>query len=137
MTIFASSHRFKKYLKETIISDSRNAGFDSYADDLQEALTWLTAYSERFGEIVVDNEEWIQVGCHVALKQEVERFPHFKANAGSTGIIVEVTDHIIAVAMDDHIPGCEEWANRIIWSEVEERELFTQDAKPALKSIGV
>lgn len=51
----------------------------------------------------------------IALARDVERFPHFTAPAGSTGTITEVLPDRFTVKMDDHIPGCEEWDNEIVW----------------------
>lgn len=136
MTIFTSSRRFKNYLRDTIIPDSREAGFESYADDLQEALTWLEAYAEQYGEMTLDNEHWIVVGAQVTLKQDVERYPHFIAPTGKSGVIVHVCDDMVMVAMNDHLPGAEEWGNRILWSDTD-REMFTEDVRPMMGAVKI
>jgi hypothetical protein len=54
-------------------------------------------------------------GTCVRLKRDVERFPHFIARAGTTGQIVEMSESLIAVSMDEPLEGAEEWENEIHW----------------------
>lgn len=49
----------------------------------------------------------------VRLKAAVDRFPHFLANAGLTGTLIECTDKCATIKMDEHLNGAEEWDNCI------------------------
>lgn len=62
--------------------------------------------------------EVFPVGTRVRLRRNVERFPHFIAGEGTTGIVV-TTDEQFCVRMDDHLPGAEEWENEILWSVID------------------
>lgn len=55
-----------------------------------------------------------QLDQRVRLLTSVERFPHFTIDAGKTGIITEMNNDTIWVKMDELVPGCEEWSNRLI-----------------------
>lgn len=56
------------------------------------------------------------VGVRARIRQSVERFPHFRVEAGAEGIVVEATDSLIALRMDEAIPGAEEWDNQLCWT---------------------
>ena len=65
-----------------------------------------------------------KVGDRVRLRHDVDRYPHFVADAGSTGVVVEVVEaslpvqgHFLAVRMDEPLPGAREWDNEIHWDE--------------------
>ena len=50
----------------------------------------------------------------------MDRFPSFIAKKGMTGVIVAVpdSDHAnLAVRLDDHLDGAEEWDNEVHWIE--------------------
>lgn len=64
-----------------------------------------TASEVNFGE-----------GDHIRLARPVERFPHFTAPKGATGTVVEVSDTLIRIRMDEKINGAEEWDNEVCWS---------------------
>ena len=57
-----------------------------------------------------------RVGQRAKLGRIVERFPHFSMAAGSAGTVTEATPDLIALTMDEPIPGAEEWDNAICWS---------------------
>lgn len=57
-----------------------------------------------------------KVGQRAALTRIVERFPHFWISAGATGTVTAATDDLIALRMDEPIPGAEEWDNELCWS---------------------
>lgn len=57
-----------------------------------------------------------RVGQRAKLGRIVERFPHFSIAAGSAGTVTEATPDLIALTMDEPIPGAEEWDNAICWS---------------------
>jgi hypothetical protein len=76
----------------------------------------------EFGSI--DNEMELQairrdltfpVGSRVRLKTDVERFPHFIAKAGLTGIVAVNDEDMLAVTMDEPLAGSEEWDNQVCW----------------------
>jgi len=57
----------------------------------------------------------LQVGQRVRLRRNVERYPHFIAGAGLTGTVSYVDAAMVGVKMDEHIDGCEEWDNEVMW----------------------
>ena len=57
-----------------------------------------------------------KVGDRVRLTQDVERFPHFIAKAGSTGVVSENNgENQVSVKMDEILEGAEEWDNEVCW----------------------
>ena len=58
-------------------------------------------------------------GERVELKHDVDRRPHFVAEAGEQGTVSYTHDDAhggtIAVRMDTHIDGAEEWNNEVQW----------------------
>ncbi len=56
----------------------------------------------------------LAAGDKVRLRHSVDRYPHFIAEAGSTGRVVEV-DELVRVRMDAYLPGAETWENEIHW----------------------
>lgn len=59
-------------------------------------------------------------GQRVRLKRDVDRYPSFIARKGLVGTIVSTPgpDHMnLAVKMDEHLNGAEEWDNEIHWIE--------------------
>ena len=61
-------------------------------------------------------EQLPAVGSRGRLRRNVDRFPHFIAKAGATGTVTEATDSLIAVRMDEVLPGAEEWDNEVCWT---------------------
>lgn len=57
-----------------------------------------------------------KVGERARLRHLVERFPHFQIEAGAEGTITEATEHLIALRMDRHVAGAEEWDNELCWT---------------------
>lgn len=57
-----------------------------------------------------------KVGARVRLKQDVERYPHFIAKAGSEGIVTSADPDDYGVRLDMPLPGAEEWDNQVLWS---------------------
>lgn len=55
------------------------------------------------------------VGARVVLAGTIDRFPHFMVKAGATGVVTVSDERTIAVKMDDHVKGAEEWDNEIVW----------------------
>lgn len=75
-------------------------------NDLDGFLTdRMARYRSTYGE-----------GARVRLRRDVERYPHFSVPAGSTGIVTNSVEDAVAVKMDSHVPGCEEWDNEIVWT---------------------
>jgi hypothetical protein len=54
-------------------------------------------------------------GSRVRLTADAERFPHFIARAGSTGVVNHNPGDGIAVKLDRYLPGAEEWDNEVWW----------------------
>lgn len=65
-----------------------------------------------------------RAGDRVALTQDVDRYPHFIARAGSVGTVTHVESHRsaerLAVHMDEPLPGSEEWGNSVEWYDLAE-----------------
>jgi S-adenosylmethionine/arginine decarboxylase-like enzyme len=58
------------------------------------------------------------VGTRVRLTRAVDRYPHFIAPEGATGtVVVSERGNIVAVRLDTHLPGAEDWSNEIHWSD--------------------
>lgn len=63
----------------------------------------------------------LTVGMRVRLRHDVDRYPHFIARQGMEGVVVTAGDeqdtqpYILAVRMDDVLPGAEEWQNEVHW----------------------
>jgi hypothetical protein len=78
------------------------------------------------------NAPRIATGDKVRLTVDVERFPHFIARKGLTGVVLDVNQNewpdTIAVKLDEPLQGCEEWDNTLLWHE-EEREYFPQQVE--------
>jgi hypothetical protein len=49
-------------------------------------------------------------------RREVKRFPHFLIDGGATGTITEATVSLIALRMDEFVPGAEDWDNELCWT---------------------
>lgn len=56
-------------------------------------------------------------GYRVRLRRPVDRFPFFIARAGMTGTVIEAATDLVAVRLDEHLPGCEEWDNELVWAD--------------------
>jgi hypothetical protein len=57
----------------------------------------------------------VTVGTRVRLTRNVERYPHFVAERGRAGVVVEATRDTVSVRMDEHLPGAESWDNEVCW----------------------
>lgn len=57
----------------------------------------------------------MEPGTRVRLTREVERYPHFTAEAGLTGTVTKFDEEVVAVQLDDPVSGAEEWNNEIHW----------------------
>lgn len=57
------------------------------------------------------------VGTQVVLRHDIDRYPHFIAKAGMVGVVVDVGDPQIAIAVrfNEPIPGAEDWENEVHW----------------------
>lgn len=62
------------------------------------------------------SEQVPAVGSRGRLRRNVDRFPHFVALAGATGTVTEATDSLIALRLDEVLPGAEEWDNEVCWT---------------------
>ena len=54
-------------------------------------------------------------GMRVQLVRDVERYPHFIAEAGRRGTVIEATEELFAVRLDTHLDGSSEWDNEVHW----------------------
>lgn len=54
-----------------------------------------------------------QSWSRVVLVRDVERYPFFIAPKGSTGTIVHADAEMIAIRLDEFLPGAEEWDNEV------------------------
>jgi len=52
-------------------------------------------------------EQLPAVGSRGRLRRNVDRFPHFVPQASATGTVTEGTDSLIALRMDEPLPGAE------------------------------
>lgn len=53
------------------------------------------------------------VGERRVLVEDVDRYPHFLADAGLTGEVVSADEDLIELRLDEDLPGAEEWDNAI------------------------
>jgi len=54
----------------------------------------------------------MQVDMRVKFMQDWElAFPHFKIKKGEKGTVIQITDELVAIRMDNIIDGAEEWDN--------------------------
>lgn len=60
-----------------------------------------------------------EVGDRVQLTQDVERYPHFIAPAGLTGIVVSLTEVQMSVRLDAPLAGAEAWDNEVHWYDLD------------------
>lgn len=58
----------------------------------------------------------VEVGQRYELVEVVDRYPHFQVPPGRRGTISDISDGTISLRMDEHIYGCEEWDNEIVFS---------------------
>jgi hypothetical protein len=58
-----------------------------------------------------------EIGTRWRLTRMVERFPHFTAPAGAVGVITRSEAFSIALKLDDHLDGAEEWDNEVCWDD--------------------
>lgn len=63
-------------------------------------------------------------GDRVELSRDVERYPHFIAPEGSTGVLVQLDEAV--VRLDEDLEGAEEWDNKVLWAG-EHRAEFEED----------
>lgn len=57
-----------------------------------------------------------RIGTRFELRRHVDRSPDFIARAGMKGTLVEDVDGQFSILMDDHVEGCEEWHNEVVWN---------------------
>lgn len=55
------------------------------------------------------------IGTRMTLLHEVWRYPHFAVPKGAAGTVVHSDEWCVALRMDEHIPGAEEWDNEVHW----------------------
>lgn len=131
---------------EQAIEDASNAFWAEIAKQYPEVKTGDFGPEETFAWDEACRRAvrtWLRWNLHVspregsrwALRQPIEKYPHFTVPAGYTGTIMEADCDLIRLRMDAHIPGCEEWDNEIVWSEnddpaeISALNAFMQDAE--------
>ena len=57
----------------------------------------------------------LAVGTRVRLTNAVDRYPHFIAPQGATGTLVTSAPGVVAMYLDEHLDGAEEWGNEVRW----------------------
>ena len=71
----------------------------------------------------------IFIGYRFVLTRDVDRFPHFIAKRGMTGIVKEMNpDGAIITSIDQPLRGSEEWDNELWWLDGE--LAFLEDTGP-------
>lgn len=73
-------------------------------------------------------------GDRVELTEYVDRFPFFCAAPGTQGTVTESSDSLLIVRMDEHIDGCEEWDNELIFNLPDDEEELSASVKIIQKS---
>ena len=80
---------------------------------------WLSDGHDDPGAAIVAAERvWALIahGTRLRLTCDVDRYPHFIAPAGSVGTVVDTSDGVVSVRMDNTIAGAEDWDNEVVWS---------------------
>lgn len=54
-------------------------------------------------------------GDRVRLTRNVDRYPHFIAPAGATGVLTSCDNDLWAVRLDLKVDGAEDWDNEVQW----------------------
>lgn len=109
-------------LGENVFADWDTDGdlhlFTSENGEVDEASAeiWMnTATLSKLHQFVMRTMVY-QRGTKVRLKEGVERYPHFIAEAGRTGIVAEHrVGNLLCVTMDEPLPGGEAWENQVCW----------------------
>jgi hypothetical protein len=98
-----------------------NAGYGVEAPD--RPGLWLSDGCDSAAEaLAIARRRWVPVGSRVKLLHDEVRYPHFIAPAGALGVVVDVGDPTIelAVRLDEHLEGAEDWSNEVHWFYMEE-----------------
>jgi len=91
-------------------------GYGDFADDPDAFYVEMDSSTLR--PVLGRPEE----GTRVLLVEDVERYPHFIAPAGATGAVVESTDEVLCVRLDEPLAGAEEWDNEVMWTSEDEEK---------------
>lgn len=59
----------------------------------------------------------LPIGRRVMLKRSVERYPHFTAPAGATGVVTVSQPDLVAVRLEEPLQGAEAWDNEVCWDD--------------------
>jgi len=100
-------------------------------DEMHVAMDEMNATRDReelvFYSVVFDGWDDVQdelevvaplpaVGTKVRLLHDVDRFPHFVAPKGATGVVSNAEDGVFCVLLDEKLVGAEDWDNEVMWS---------------------
>jgi hypothetical protein len=94
-----------------------------------QVYTWIRTASPG----IIEPASLPNVGERAKLRRLVERFPHFWVAAGAEGTITEATE-LIALKMDEHVDGAEEWDNELCWTP-EDGAFFPGSAKQQVAAV--
>lgn len=82
----------------------------------QDAVRFDQACADAASRWIANNV--YKEGQRIRLVRDVDRYPHFIAEKGMTGTVVESSPVSgICVRMDGTLPNCEEWDNCVVWYE--------------------
>lgn len=56
------------------------------------------------------------VGAPARLRRGVERYSHFQIEAEASGIVTEASESLVALRMNEPVPGAEHWDNELWWT---------------------
>lgn len=72
------------------------------------------------GDATMNDVSQYPLGTRVRLTQDTERYPFFIARKGMVGVVTQNDADGFCVRLDEHLPGCEEWDNEVIWADAQE-----------------
>lgn len=69
-----------------------------------------------------------KAGERFVLVANVDRYPHFIAVRGLSGKVVDVSEDVVCLRLDDPLQGSEEWDNEVVW-RADEGQDFWKDVE--------
>lgn len=123
-------HADRDFANETeAINTARIAGALDHAIDCYQNQTLTASLTTHLADSP------LALGDRFAITQDVERFPMFIVKRGLTGTVTEADADMIALTLDEHIDGAEEWDNALIVS-TDDHPLFIREgvAEPSENS---
>jgi hypothetical protein len=71
-------------------------------------------------------------GQRVRFVRDVDRFPHFIARKGETGVYLGHRMSVDAVKLDEPKQGAEEWDNDVLWNDDNQDGFVWEDIEPVI-----